>query len=182
MRTNRKVMWWELAKPYDFANFIVNKRTSKGVWMKRGLLYILTGLILCAILGFSIQNGTMSNDLSMGLSERFFTWMVHHDLDVYPVRDLNMIFRKIAHFASYSLLTLTVGLLLWRRRKYFLSLLGAPCISVLVALVDENIQKNNPGRTGMVMDVMIDGLGIGFGLLVLVLAMVAASIVYRETW
>ena len=149
--------------------------------MKRWVLLVLALIILIGILGFSIQNGTMSNDLSMSFSERFHTWMVINNWDVYPIRDLNMILRKIAHFASYSLLTLSIGLVLWRKRHVVLCLIGATSTSVFVALVDETIQKGNPGRTGMLMDVMIDGLGIAFGLTILVLVMIAASIVYKES-
>lgn len=95
-----------------------------------------------------------------------------------PVRDqlsrtdldlLNYTVRKLAHFTEYAILT-TLG---YRACSKALNqipttaLKFALFVSILFAISDEFHQAFEPGRTSLITDVFIDGLGASFAALLL---------------
>lgn len=74
-----------------------------------------------------------------------------------PVRFLNFMFRKAAHFFAYGFLSLLiVRQQLLRGVSYLRSYLTALITIALVASLDEYIQSLIPGRSGMIEDVILD--------------------------
>lgn len=74
---------------------------------------------------------------------------------------VNILVRKGAHMAEYFILC---GLLLWALvgtiRKDKVALYSAIVVSIVYAGIDELHQLTVPGRTGNIMDVLVDSLGV----------------------
>lgn len=81
-----------------------------------------------------------------------------------------VLIRKFAHFAEYSLLAFFASRAFWDssirnlRENWYIF---AVAIVLLVASIDEINQSFNPTRTGLFSDVLLDGLGgtIAIGIL-----------------
>ena len=74
---------------------------------------------------------------------------------------LNFLIRKLAHFTEYAILTV-IGYWTWVKalnQPPLLAVRYALIVSVLFAISDEFHQAFEPGRTSLLTDVLIDGLG-----------------------
>lgn len=101
--------------------------------------------------------------------ERLTSWLPHISFtyDGHPVTwqkpydMLEFFIRKAGHVAEFALLMLFVTLVLlsWRKAFYPMLCLGT-LISVGYAATDEWHQTFVPGRTGHVVDVLVDSIGI----------------------
>ncbi len=119
--------------------------------------------MLLVIFYFSSRAG--SSEHSAEWLRAFLSWVAPHfaaQLTETQLALLNFLFRKTGHGTGYLLLTL-VGY--WALRVSFghehaPALRIAVIVSLLRAIVDEIHQSFVPGRTGTVMDVLIDGVGI----------------------
>ncbi len=123
------------------------------VWM--GLIFFL-----------SSQPGTQSGALSKGITQIIVTAIER----VFPgveldVQTFHSFVRKSAHFVVYLVLGFLVMNAIWGRVKGIRRrILLAVLICVLYAVVDEVYQASVPGRSGEVMDVIIDSAGAVVGI------------------
>jgi VanZ family protein len=131
--------------------------------MTRWLPATLWGGMLLLIFYLSSQAGSPENSAGwlMGLLRSIAPQLAER-LTPEQLHALNYAFRKLGHGAGYFLLTL-VGY--WAFRRSFgmdarRALRGAILTSLLRAILDEIHQAFVPGRTGTVVDVMIDAVGI----------------------
>lgn len=100
-----------------------------------------------------------------------------------PFKDkLNILVRKGAHVAEYFILC---GLLLWALigtiKKDKVALYSAVVVSIAYAGIDELHQLIVPGRTGNIIDVLIDSLGVLALVIAYKLLMVIKARYFRVT-
>ena len=83
---------------------------------------------------------------------------------------LNFLFRKTAHFVLYALLAFFLfrAFFVYNRRR-LMSFVTVMIIVVITGSLDEFQQSFNPGRSGLVEDVILDSVGGLFGCLVALL-------------
>jgi len=131
--------------------------------MTRWLPATLWGAMLLLIFYFSSQAGSPENSAGwlIGLL-RAVAPQLAEQLTPEQLHALNYAFRKTGHGTGYFLLTL---LGYWAFRRSFgldarPALRWAVLTSLLRAIIDEIHQAFVPGRTGTVVDVMIDAVGI----------------------
>ena len=142
---------------------------------KRILSRIATVVWTMVIFGFSLQPGAMSSDVS----SRFGQWLLKtflpglleyfEKMSVEQMEHFHFLLRKGAHFTEYCILGILTGLAIVSvdriREKY--KELEAFGYCVLVACVDETIQRFVPERAGRIADVCLDSLGAAVGVLLL---------------
>lgn len=141
---------------------------------KMWLTWIPAFIIMVMIFRFSMANGNQSSDLSGSLTKSMVEALIDAiDLDVTQAKAENIIefihtpIRKIGHLTEYALLGIAVSFPLLRKhrlegkQRFFISLL----VCVLYAVSDELHQLFVPGRSGMAIDVVIDAIGAGVGIL-----------------
>lgn len=119
--------------------------------------FLLIIIWLLVIFIFSNQNGIKST----GLTNNFLnTYLSFVDSDV-----VFILIRKIAHVTEYFILGILVISLLYDfniNKKATISIL----ICIIFATMDEFHQLFVDGRTGRFVDVIIDSIGFGVGILV----------------
>lgn len=140
-----------------------NKQTKENVDKKniitRVILLILILIWVFLVYGFSNQSGTESSGISRKVAELLFD-----SEDV--INKAEPIIRKLAHFSEYSI----GGILFYSlfstydftKRKRSLISLG---LGIWYAIFDEIHQLFVPGRSGNVVDVIIDSSGVLFGII-----------------
>lgn len=132
-----------------------------------------TAVIIWMLLIFylSHQPASMSNQLSTGLTEVILTTVEKFAPNFeFNVRGFHHLVRKNAHFIAYLVLgVLTLKALRRNGRRGYRSVALALWICVLYAISDEVHQLFIVGRSGEVMDVLIDSAGasVGIGLYML---------------
>ncbi len=119
--------------------------------------FLLIIIWLLVIFIFSNQNGIKST----GLTNNFLnTYLSFVDSDV-----VFILIRKIAHVTEYFILGILVISLLYDfniNKKATISIL----ICIIFATMDEFHQLFVDGRTGRFVDVIIDSIGFGVGILI----------------
>ena len=131
---------------------------------------LLTGLWMLLIFWFSSQTGEESGGISACISEPITQLLCKILGSVSAEKEANLYVcvdgavRTMAHFSEYAIL----GLLL---KLVFLSFdirnFAMPAVSgILYALTDEWHQSFSPGRVCDLLDVLVDGCGILFGILI----------------
>ena len=131
-------------------------------------------IIAISIFGFSSQNSEQSS----GLSGKAATAIIHlagnsHIVNVNAeneaqfIENLQYPIRKCAHMSEYMIFTLSVvmALYVWNVRNKLLYII-AFAVAVIFASTDEFHQLFVPGRSGRVVDVLIDSIGSSIGLLI----------------
>ncbi len=122
-------------------------------------------LWMLLIFRLSSQVADTSNGLSLGITEwvnRILANLTQIEMDT-----LNHIVRKSAHFTAYLILAvlclnaLRVSGVLGRKRY-----ISAISICFLYSISDEIHQLFVPGRSGRLMDVIIDTLGAAVGIII----------------
>lgn len=135
------------------------------------IAWISVVVIMVVIYNLSAQVSDTSNQLSTGVTEKLVnaveTVVPTVDLNV---KDLNHIVRKNAHFFIYC----TLGFLLMNAMKRseitrYYGILLALSIGTIYAITDEFHQSMIPGRGPQLTDVLIDGSGVLFGILLYIL-------------
>ena len=150
------------------------KKAGVCIWLA------LTVLWIAVIFGFSSTPGEKSSDQSQAITEKVVqvVWKDYEMAEKVEPGSLDDVYdtivRKTAHFCTYALLgilmLLTVkgfvknfsALKAWKDSAYKLSV----PLSVLVAILDEINQLLTEGRSGRVLDVLIDTAGIAVGTLI----------------
>ena len=134
---------------------------NKGkVYISRAVFTTLTALLVAFIFGNSSADGETSSGLSLVVTRWLnsaFDWL-HIPLEL-----SHLFVRKLAHFASYSLLggLLTATAASWRVKQWRFTLVYIPIVlGVLISSLDEYLQSFIPGRCGCVQDVLLDMSGV----------------------
>lgn len=123
--------------------------------MRKVIKLLLIILWLLVIFIFSNQDGTTSTALTNDVLEKYLFFI---DSDVFFI-----IIRKIAHITEYLILGILVfGFVNEFKidRKIIISLL----ICLIFSSLDEFHQLFIPGRTGKILDVFIDMIGVLLGI------------------
>ncbi len=124
---------------------------------------------LLLIFFFSSQTGEKSSNLSSGLLS------VIGDIFFFPTTSevLSFSIRKLAHFSEYMILALlSLNLILQYTKMNFKVFAFALFFCAFYAFSDEFHQLFIDGRSGQLIDVMIDTLGSLFGLVLYQLKMI----------
>ena len=118
--------------------------------------FILLVLWMIIIFGLSNQSGTVSTNQSSVLVDFLYS-IIHIDKDV-----LIVVVRKFAHIVEYLILfILMYNYIKYHNIKNKLELSMILCI--LYSIIDETHQLFISGRSGQILDVFIDSIGILIG-------------------
>ena len=132
--------------------------------MKRWILYILLGLIVFFIWDNSMQNGGSSDGFSLLFAETLTP--IANKLDFHGnIWILNRIVRKLAHLTEFTILGSLLYTIL-RRYITYGTVIKTIGLGMLIASLDEFIQRFSPGRSSQFSDILIDTVGIFIGILV----------------
>ena len=132
--------------------------------MKRWILYILLGLIVFFIWDNSMQNGGSSDGFSLLFAETFAS--IANELGFHGnIWILNRIVRKLAHLTEFTILGSLLYTIL-RRYITYGTVIKTIGLGMLIASLDEFIQRFSPGRSSQFSDILIDTVGIFIGILV----------------
>lgn len=122
----------------------------------------LTILWIFFIFAFSMQSGEESSQISGGIVSQVLTVLFPQGFAY--VEQLEFFIRKLAHFAEYFVLGVLV-LQTLKQTKCPKQVLVSLVICVLVASCDETIQLFSGGRSGKVVDVLLDSVGSWCGIM-----------------
>ena len=132
--------------------------------MKRWILYILLGLIVFFIWDNSMQNGGSSDGFSLLFAETFAS--IANELGFHGnIWILNRIVRKLAHLTEFTILGSLLYTIL-RRYITYGTVIKTIGLGMLIASLDEFIQRFSPGRSSQFSDILIDTVGVVIGILV----------------
>lgn len=132
--------------------------------MKRCILYILLGLIVFFIWDNSMQNGGSSDGFSIFFAEAFAP--IVNKLGFHgSIWTMNRIVRKLAHLTEFTILGSVLYTIL-RRYITYGTVIKTIGVGMLIASLDEFIQRFSPGRSSQFSDILIDTVGIFIGILV----------------
>ncbi len=142
------------------------------------ILIVLVLFVIAWCIGIyllSDMNTTSSNGKSLSFISIFIedTLKVTNELDITSSNPspkkllrasilLNKPLRKVAHASVYFVLGFMIMLIvnmILDNKKYFLSLFITIGITIILAILDEYHQTMVAGRTGAVLDVVIDNIG-----------------------
>lgn len=134
----------------------------------RAVLLILLLGTLFLIFGFSSQDAEESGGLSSSIAE-FILRQVNHegigDSQLILERTESII-RKVAHFSIYTLVGfLLMSLMSTYDFKENKRIIASLYIGTLYATSDEIHQLFVPGRSGQIVDVILDSMGVLLGIL-----------------
>ena len=143
---------------------------------KLKLLYWLPAVVMMILIfQFSTANGEQSSGLSLGITQNIINTVTSlANIDLTPGEKLSILesihkpIRKLGHLTEYTLLAITVAFPLYalhQKRRWNL-LFWCDGICILYACSDEFHQLFVPERSGQITDVLIDSIGITFGLLI----------------
>lgn len=137
---------------------------------KKNIYIALTLLWTVIIFSFSLQPGEVSSDMSQGfgrwLLQTFAPWLLDYMESLSPeqLEYLHFLLRKCAHFTEYFILGVLAISAVYQTKfsnKWRYALL----YGVLVAAIDETIQRFVPERAGRLADVFLDSSGVFFGII-----------------
>lgn len=130
--------------------------------------------MMCIIWGFSANTGGVSSEQSQGIVGRIIDYvedvtgktLSKEQQQLWEDR-IHTPIRKLAHTMEYMVFALTVAFPLLQ----YISSYKKNCsitffFCIVYAALDEIHQRFVPGRSGQFKDVLIDGVGIGIGILI----------------
>lgn len=89
-------------------------------------------------------------------------------LKLYESKGASFVIRKSAHMFSYFVLAILSFIMVYTHKENInLSIKYSFLISILYAISDEIHQLFIPGRSGMIQDVFIDGIGVVVGIIII---------------
>ena len=115
------------------------------------------------IFSFSMQSGEESSQISGGIVSQVLAILFPQGFTY--AEQLEFLIRKLAHFTEYFVLGVLVLQTLKQTRCPRQVIIGL-IICVLVASCDETIQLFSGGRSGQIVDVVLDSVGTWCGLLI----------------
>jgi len=127
---------------------------------------VLFTLCLIATVLFIFSNSAQWGEVSGGRSQAVTQWLskVMDKLGLSFSFSEHLV-RKLAHFAEYALLGFWLVLTLRVYTRRFLAHISWPLFfGLLVPVLDESFQLLIPGRSGQVLDIVIDFAGVLGGL------------------
>lgn len=132
--------------------------------MKQAVRIILFMLIIVCMYGiflFSAQTGEQSNQMSYSVAQKISeTGVVDEQTDTAYDSTFHTVMRKYAHFSMFFVLgALCTAFSLITYKKPSVRVLFPTMLCLLWAISDEIHQLYVPGRSGRVLDVMIDFSG-----------------------
>jgi VanZ family protein len=126
---------------------------------------------------FIFLNSAQVSDISTSYSRDFTRWILQHFVKGFDALDssgqqsmiekVNVVIRKCAHFTEYTILGFVITMLFFQYPR--LNKLGGKMLIIsilfcmLYAVTDEVHQLFVSGRSGKVLDVLIDTSGSAFG-------------------
>lgn len=123
---------------------------------------------MACIFYFSHQPGEESSEHSTVIVQIVSKIVLNEGSPVKPViseAELHMLIRKLAHLSEYALLgALLVNALRYEIKSKILIARTAAIVGFAYAVSDEFHQLFIPGRSGCFQDVLIDSVGLAFGL------------------
>ena len=122
----------------------------------------LTIIWILLIFSFSMQSGEDSSQTSGGIVSMLVEILFPQGFAY--AEQLEFFIRKLAHFTEYFVLGVLV-LQTLKRTKCPKQVLVSLVICVLVASCDETIQLFSGGRSGKVVDVLLDSVGSWCGIM-----------------
>lgn len=138
---------------------------------KKIIVWIALLSVMIAIYVFSSQNADASDSLSEGLLSKILERVIDSFSEMEDgakaelINQYNRLIRKCAHYSIYTLL----GFVLSRLWKFYKSQDRAfwkvLLIGALYAVTDEIHQLFVPGRSGSIIDVLIDTAGVFTGII-----------------
>lgn len=133
---------------------------------KKLIAWLFVAIWMGVIFYLSHQSGATSSKLSSGFMNiivQTFTLLFPFEINV---ENFHFLIRKGAHFCAYFILGILVMNALYGSRNKKVETIIASSICIIYAITDEFHQLFIPGRSGEVMDVVIDSCGstIGIGL------------------
>lgn len=143
------------------------------------ILIIINSLI---IFGFSSQNGEESSNLSKMIITKIANILNVKEENKTIFLDLGEKFiRKLAHFSIYTLLGIwSISFLYTFNIKLKYQVIITSVWGFLYALTDEFHQMFSNGRHASIDDVIIDTLGVIFGLLLVLLILKVKEIIINK--
>ena len=146
-------------------------------WQRTWVRILTTALTICVmamIFAFSTQNADRSDRTSGFISNAIISVLYRDYAAQTPEKQqeiydsVQFVIRKCAHFSEYALLGLLLRLCLesWighRMKKRYALMLPAFLCGTLYAGSDEWHQKLIDGRSGQLIDVLLDSCGVLFG-------------------
>lgn len=130
---------------------------------KKSLSWVLVIIWMIVIFILSSQPATDSSVLSGGITD----WVYKLASSLIPTLNidaLHLIIRKLAHFTIYLILgALVLNALHYNNKKHNINFIIALVLAVLYAISDEIHQVFISGRSGQVIDVLIDFSGATLG-------------------
>lgn len=147
---------------------------NTGMTKKAPIYIILTIIWIAIIFSFSLQPGDTSSQISSGfgkwLLDVFVPGLVGK-LESMPtelLERMHFLLRKCAHFSEYFVLGILMRQSILQtgiRHKLIVAFVGC----VMVASIDETIQRFVSGRSGQIADVILDSVGALCGICFVVL-------------
>ena len=143
------------------------------------ILIIINSLI---IFGFSSQNGEESSNLSKMIITKIANILNVKEENKTIFLDLGeKVIRKLAHFSIYTLLGIwSISFLYTFNIKLKYQVIITSVWGFLYALTDEFHQMFSNGRHASIDDVIIDTLGVIFGLLLVLLILKVKEIINKK--
>ena len=141
----------------------------------RCILFILLIETFFVIFGFSNQNAKESSGVSGKITEAVlknieYVQKLGENEKANIYHRVESIIRKIAHFSIYAVVgTLLIAICSTYKIKEINSILISFILGFIYASSDEIHQSFIPGRSAQITDVMLDSLGVLFGMFVLLL-------------
>jgi len=141
----------------------MGNRMTKTVRILSWLFVILWMII---IINLSSQIADQSNQLSRGMADR----LIKAIKSIYPdavidITSFNSILRDLAHFFVYMIMAVLLLNALRRSRIKSSGIVPVMVICIIFAALDETMQLSVEGRGAQFVDVVIDSLGAGFGMI-----------------
>ena len=142
---------------------------------KKAPIYItITFIWIAVIFSFSLQPGDTSSQISSGfgkwLIEVFMPGLLEaiEFMSTEVLERMHYLLRKCAHFSEYFVLGILMRMTILQTRirlKLFMAFVGC----VMVASIDETIQRFVSGRSGRIADVVLDSVGAFCGICFVIL-------------
>ena len=127
------------------------------------IVYIcLTITWILFIFSFSLQSGEESSQISGGIVSQLLAILFPQGFAY--AEQLEFLIRKLAHFTEYFVLGVLV-LQTLKQTRYSRQVIIGLLICVLVASCDETIQLFSSGRSGKIVDVVLDSVGAWCGII-----------------
>ena len=156
-----------------------NEKTIKKLNIKIIVIRIILIIMLFAtfgiIFGFSYQNAEKSSSISrkitIAITKNIKSIQEKPEKEKASIISrIEKVVRKLAHFSIYTILGIILMAIFSTAKAKALNRLGASLIvGIILATSDEIHQCFVPGRGPLFTDVIIDGLGVLYGILVVML-------------